>query len=439
MFVSNHSKLAILASGGPAPGINAVIGSATIRAVLSGVEVIGIQDGFRWLMEGDASHVIPLTVGDTTRIHFRGGSHIGISRSNPTRTDAGVANVLSALQQLGVGQLITIGGDGTAYSAWRIAEAAKGALRIVHVPKTIDNDLDLPHDIPTFGFQTARHIGVELVENLKVDARTTSRWYFVLAQGRKAGHLALGIGKASGATITLIPEEFPRGATPLRTMVDTLAGSILRRLAYGRSDGVAVLAEGLVDSIAPRDLEQLGELPRDPYGNIHMADVDLAAILRKAVAKRLAEFNVSVTIMTKSIGYELRCADPIPFDLEYCRDLGYCAARYIIEGGSHVMVSMQDGNFVPIPFSKVIDERTGFSRVRMIDLESDRYKIARTYMIRLREGDFDDPIGLARLAETVGRSPAEFVREFGHLAEREPATMRLSVAPPKSGLVSAKS
>jgi ATP-dependent phosphofructokinase / diphosphate-dependent phosphofructokinase len=436
--VSNHSKLAILASGGPAPGINAVIGSATIRAVLSGVEVIGIQDGFRWLMEGDTSHVIPLTVGDTTRIHFRGGSHIGISRSNPTRTEAGIANVLKALQQLGIGQLITIGGDGTAYSAWRIAEAARGALRIVHVPKTIDNDLDLPHDIPTFGFQTARHIGVELVENLKVDARTTSRWYFVLAQGRKAGHLALGIGKASGATITLIPEEFPRGATPLRTIVDTLAGSILRRLAYGRSDGVAVLAEGLVDSIAPHDLEQLGELPRDPYGNIHMADVDLAAILRKAVAKRLAEFGVSVTIMTKSIGYELRCADPIPFDLEYCRDLGYCAARYIIEGGSHVMVSMQDGNFVPIPFSKVIDERTGFSRVRMIDLESDRYKIARTYMIRLREGDFDDPIGLARLAETIGRTPDQFIREFGHLAAREPATMRLSVAPPKGTLATPK-
>jgi 6-phosphofructokinase len=428
--VATHTKLAILASGGPAPGINAVIGSATIRSVLAGVEVIGIQDGFRWLMEGDSSHVMPLTVGDTTRIHFRGGSHIGISRANPTRKEGGLDNVLKALKALGVGQLITIGGDGTAFSAWRLAEQAQGTLRVVHVPKTIDNDLDLPHDIPTFGFQTARHLGVDIVENLKVDARTTSRWYFVLAQGRKAGHLALGIGKASGATITLIPEEFPRGSTPLRTIVDTLAGSILRRLAYGRADGVAVLAEGLIECIAPADLAQLGELPRDPYGNIHMADVDLAAILRREVAKRLAKFDVSVTIMTKSIGYELRCADPNPFDLEYCRDLGYCAARYIIEGGSHIMVSMQNGNFVPIPFSKVIDEHTGMSRVRMIEIDSDRYKIARTYMIRLREGDFDDPIGLARLAETIGRSPEQFIAEFGHLAEREPATMRLSVAPP---------
>ena len=425
----NHSKLAILASGGPAPGINAVIGAATIRAVLSGVEVLGIQDGFRWVMEGDSSHVTPLTVGVTTRIHFRGGSHIGISRANPTRTENGLANVLKALQQLGVGQLITIGGDGTAYTAWRLAEAAKGELRVVHVPKTIDNDLDLPFDIPTFGFQTARHLGVELVENLKVDARTTSRWYFVLAQGRKAGHLALGIGKASGATITLIPEEFPRGKTSLRTIVDTLAGSVLRRLAYGRADGVALLAEGLIECIEPDDLATLGDLPRDPYGNIHMADVDLAVILRREVQKRLAQFNVAVTIMTKSIGYELRCADPNPFDLEYCRDLGYCAARYIIEGGSHVMVSMQNGNFAPMPFARLIDLRTGMSRVRMVDLESDRYKIARTYMVRLREDDFDDPIGLARLAETIGSTPEQFIAEFGHLAEREPRTMRLSVFP----------
>ena len=113
-------------------------------------------------------------------------------------------------------------------------------------PKTIDNDLDLPQDIFTFGFQTARHIGVEIVKNLMVDAKTTSRWYFVIAMGRKAGHLALGIGKAAGATLTLIPEEFGKEVR-LRTIVDTLAGAIIKRLAHGRTDGVAVLAEGLVE------------------------------------------------------------------------------------------------------------------------------------------------------------------------------------------------
>src|SRR3954451_21586089 len=239
-----NDKLAILVGGGPAPGINSVIGAATIRAVLSGVEVLGVQDGFRWLIEGDTSRVTALTLGDTSRIHFRGGSHLGISRANPTKKPELLAKCLDTLDRLGVGMLVTIGGDDTCFSSSQLAKASKGSLRVVHVPKTIDNDLDLPQDVYTFGFQTARHIGVEIVKNLMVDAKTTSRWYFTVAMGRKAGHLALGIGKAAGATITLIGEEFK---TPigLKTVADTLAGAIIKRMSYGRRDGVAIIAEGI--------------------------------------------------------------------------------------------------------------------------------------------------------------------------------------------------
>ena len=201
-------KLAILVGGGPAPGINSVIGAATIRAALEGVEVLGIKDGFKWIMDGDISHVEELTIENVSRIHFRGGSYIGIARNNPTKDKKHLENTVTSLLRLNVDKLITIGGDDTAYSALKVDEMADGRIKVVHVPKTIDNDLDLPHGISTFGFQTARHIGVELVKNLMVDAQTTSRWYFVVSMGRKAGHLALGIGKATGATLTLIPEEF---------------------------------------------------------------------------------------------------------------------------------------------------------------------------------------------------------------------------------------
>src|SRR5581483_720712 len=119
-------------------------------------------------------------------------------------------------------------------------QRAAGRLRIVHVPKTIDNDLDLPGYVDTFGYQSARHYGAEIVKNLMVDAKTTSRWYFVIAMGRKAGHLALGIGKAAGATLTLIAEEF-RPPIRLQTLVDTLVGAILKRMSDGRRDGVAVI------------------------------------------------------------------------------------------------------------------------------------------------------------------------------------------------------
>jgi 6-phosphofructokinase 1 len=183
--VSDTSKLAIVVAGGPAPGINSVIGAATIRARLSGVDVLGIQEGFHYLMSGDTSHTVPLTIEDTSRIHFRGGSCIGISRANPTRRPEHLQSVLDGLCALGVGMLITIGGDDTAFTAYRLARAAAGSLRVVHVPKTIDNDLDLPHDVWTFGYQTARGVGVDIVHNLMVDARTTGRWYFVVAMGRK--------------------------------------------------------------------------------------------------------------------------------------------------------------------------------------------------------------------------------------------------------------
>src|SRR5215467_3071789 len=197
--VDAHNNLAILVGGGPAPGINSVIGAATIRARLEGLNVIGIRDGFEWLMRGDVDHVMPLTIETTSRIHFRGGSYIGISRANPTSDPQLLDNAVSALLRLNVSQLITIGGDDTAYSAMKLEARAGGTIRVVHVPKTIDNDLDLPAYVDTFGYQTARHYGVEIVKNLMVDAKTTSRWYFVVAMGRTAGHLALGIGKAAGA------------------------------------------------------------------------------------------------------------------------------------------------------------------------------------------------------------------------------------------------
>src|SRR5437667_6307657 len=119
-------------------------------------------------------------------------------------------NLLSALEEPGITALVSIGGDDTAYSASQIYRKAAGAIRVAHVPKTIDNDLPLPGSTPTFGFETARHHGVHLVRNLAEDARTPSRYYIILNMGRTAGHLALGIGKAAAATLIVIPEQFRR-------------------------------------------------------------------------------------------------------------------------------------------------------------------------------------------------------------------------------------
>src|SRR5512147_1697739 len=159
--MTHRKRLAILVGGGPAPGINSVIAAATIRALLEGVDVVGIEDGFDWIMQGNIDHVRPLTIEAISRIHFRGGSHIGISRANPTKDPQLLENAVISLLRLGVTDLVTIGGDDTAFSAMKLEEKSAGRIHVVHVPKTIDNDLDLPAGTDTFGFQTARHIGVD--------------------------------------------------------------------------------------------------------------------------------------------------------------------------------------------------------------------------------------------------------------------------------------
>jgi len=427
--MTQRKNLAILVGGGPAPGINSVIGAATIRAVLEGVDVLGVRDGFEWIMRGDVDHIVPLTTEAVSRIHFRGGSYIGIARANPTLDPQHLENTVISLLRLNVSELITIGGDDTAFSAMKLQEKSAGRIRVAHVPKTIDNDLELPPAIDTFGFQTARHVGVGIVKNLMVDAQTTSRWYLCIAMGRKAGHLALGIGKAAGATLTLIPEEFGGGPIRLQMIVDTLVGAIVKRLSYGRRDGVAVIAEGVVLGLSPEDMATLEDVERDAHGHLRIAEVDIGEILKRAVQARLRKLGVKTTIVAKNIGYELRCADPIPLDMEYTRDLGYCAAKYLLSGGDGAMMSMQGGNFVAIPFTEMLDPTTGRTKVRLVDIQSTRYAIARRYMIRLRRDDFEDPHELAKFAATVGLTLQEFRAQFESLIAMEPPPLTLGPMP----------
>jgi 6-phosphofructokinase len=132
--MSDSKKLGILVGGGPAPGINSVIGAATIRSLLEGVEVVGIKDGFEWIMQGNTEHVVRMTIDLVSRLHFRGGSFIGISRANPTKNPQHLERCIDALLHLGIDRLVTIGGDDTAFTAMKLAEKSAGRVRVVHVP-----------------------------------------------------------------------------------------------------------------------------------------------------------------------------------------------------------------------------------------------------------------------------------------------------------------
>jgi 6-phosphofructokinase len=427
--MQKSKKLAILVGGGPAPGINSVISAATIRARLQGVDVLGIRDGFSRIMKSSTDAAEALDIEDVSRIHFLGGTCLGTSRANPTKKAADLDRVVVSLLELGADLLITIGGDDTAYAAMKVAERAAGRIRVAHVPKTIDNDLALPDYVDTFGYQTARHVGVGLVKNLMVDAQSTGRWYLVVAMGRKAGHLALGIAKAAGATLAVIPEEFPGGKTSLDMIADILAGAVLKRASEGRNNGVAILAEGLAESIPESELHRLGAIERDEHDHIRMSELDLGRGVKKQLDARLMDLGIKTTVVSKDIGYELRCADPTPADIEYTRDLGYCAAKFLLEGGSNAMMSMQGGHFAPIAFDSMLDPATGRTRVRTVDIHSTRYAIARRYMVRLRRDDFDNPQKLAKLARSVLLTPQQFQERFGYVVRHEPAPLTLLTVP----------
>lgn len=414
---ATNKTMAILVGGGPAPGINGVIRSATIEAINSGLRVIGIYDGYKWLSKGAARHVERLNIDRVSRIHYRGGSILRTSRVNPTSDPLMMENALGVLTELEVDHLVSIGGDDTAYTAKAIDDLAGDQMQVVHVPKTIDNDLPLPGQMLTFGYQTAREMGAQIVKNIMEDAFTTNRWYFVVTMGRKAGHLALGIGSAAGATLTVIGEEFRGKPIRLEHLCDILEGSIIKRRLLGRDYGVAMLSEGLIASIETSDLTGLDDVEVDEHGNIRYAEISLAQIVKDQVRKRLKARGIDVTIVNKNLGYELRSCPANSYDLEYTQNLGYSAVRYLLSGGTSAMIAIRDGGPYIIPLGDVIDPETGRIATRMVDLDNPYYKMCRDYMIRLERSDFSEAKRLSRLARVASSTPGEFRSQFGYLAE----------------------
>lgn len=413
-----NDKVGIIVGGGPAPGINGVISSAVIEAVRGGKEVIGIVGGFKPLFEGDKTCAMPLTIHDISRIHTNGGSILRTSRDYPDKAKEKFNVLMATLENLGVKYLVTIGGEGTLFMANWIEREARGLINVVHVPKTIDNDIPLPGGVSTFGYQTARHWGVEIVKNIMEDARTTGRWYFITTMGRHAGHLALGMGKASGATITLIPEEFKEEKLSFRKVADILTGSIIKRITMDRDHGVAILAEGIAEKFDLDELSSHEQLEKDETGRIRLSEIQLGRVMKNFVNKTLGSLGIHMTIVAKTIGYELRAADPIPFDIEYTRNLGYGAVRYLLRGGTGSMITFYEGYLKPISFVEMIDYTTGKVKVRTVDITSETYEVGRKYMIRIEKEDLERE-NLLRLAKAANMKPEEFNERFGYILKSD--------------------
>ncbi|WP_182187737.1 diphosphate--fructose-6-phosphate 1-phosphotransferase [Pectinatus frisingensis] len=412
----SQKTIAIICGGGPAPGINSVIRSVTSEAARNGWRVLGIYEGFFHLAKGEKKYV-ELVYDNTSHIHLTGGCILQMSRFNPTKNEEDLKRVVDTLTELGVTHLLTIGGDDTAFSSAAVAAYSKKTghfINVVHVPKTIDNDLPLPENVPTFGFETARAFGTTEIENLIEDARTTNnRWYLAIAMGRTAGHLALGIGRSAGAAVTIIPEEFPQYKITLQHLIDILVGAMIKRNMIGRNYGVAVIAEGVLEKIAPEDFIKLGKISRDEHGHIRYAELDFGEILKEAIVNEMKQLGIKLSIVDKEIGYELRCAAPIAYDIDYTTMLGYAAVQFLLKGGSGAMISVQGSRAIPMYFEELKNPTTGKTFVRKVNIDSVSYKIARSFMQRLEREDLDNP----EIAKLYNMTPEDFKKRYLYMFE----------------------
>ena len=408
-------RIGVLVGGGPAPGTNAVIAATVIEAIKRGCVPIGIHDGFEWLAERYTDEQHEMNIDEVSRAHLSGGVMLGSSRIDVSSDPKLLKNAVDALKKLAIDGLVAIGGDDLVRSAMAMERESQGRVKIVLVPKSIDNDLDIPAHLPTLGYETARHVGTELAKNLMEDARTTGRWYLGITMGRPTGHLTLGIGKAVCATCTVIPEEFGPGPIKLADIVDIVEGSIIKRRAMGKPHGLVLLSEALVERFDPAEVEELQDVDRDAQGNVRVTEIDLGRKVINEVTLRLEKRGVKVSVVEKTIGYELRCAAPLPMEAEYGRDLGFAAVRHLVHHGGGVVMVTRSGAPKPVKMSDIVDGDSGRGKRRGVDVQSDEYGVARRYMVRLEPKDFETAESIERLAKAGGMTAADFRQRFGKL------------------------
>ena len=314
--------LAILVGGGPAPGINAVIAAATIEARNRGLRVLGCEAGFKWLMQGDLSRVHELDIAGVSQIHFEGGSILRTARANPTRSPEALQHVVESLRRLDVSYLLTIGGDDTAFGTSRVARALErpdGGGPRSRRPSTT-TFLCRPRSPPSASRRrwTGHGAGPESDEGRGHDRQVVLR-----------------DGDGPPCRPSRARDRRGRRRHPHRHRRGVSGGPVPIRAAGGHPGGAIIKRRPSAGTTAWPSLprvssrsstrQTLGTVERDAYGNVRLEELELARLLKTRVARALRARGIGTGIVAKDLGYELRCAPPAGFDIQYCRSLGYWA------------------------------------------------------------------------------------------------------------------
>ena len=342
----------ILCGGGPAPGMNSVSMSVAKTFLTKGYRVIGLHGGYSGLFSKNA-RTEDLTFFIADRYFNRGGSYLEMSRFKPTDKDFEENFNLDLFKDNNIKLLVTIGGDDTASTANRISKflAAKGyPIANIHCPKTIDNDLPLPGNSPTFGYNSAKNEGAHLARTVYEDARTSGNWLVISAMGRTCGSLALGIGEATHCPMTIIPEMFNKTEITLDKVVKLSISAILKRKVLGINYGTIVAAEGLFHAFKGEEMEAAGvHFSYDDHGHPELGKISKAVLFNDLLEAEFKKVGIKVKSRPVEIGYDVRCQDPVAYDLTYCTELAMGVYQLFSEGKTGCMVYVDAyGNVSPL-------------------------------------------------------------------------------------------
>lgn len=404
-------RVGIVFAGGPAPAANAVIASAASAFLENGCQVIGFFHGYSNLQDyHPVSHrLLPdqhyrvFVEKDLRGLRNSRGIIIGTARANPGKginepkdledpeKTQGLQRVYSALVDLEIDALLSIGGDDTLKTANLLFEYQQRLdpdaprVAVIHLPKTIDNDyrgIDF-----TFGFFTAVDVMAKEVQNLRADAVATSSYFIVETMGRKAGWLSYGVAIAGEANLVIAPEDVDdslghdeggqRVLDPDK-LADRIVNLILtREERYDKHYGTVVLAEGLAEMLPEG---YLGRTSRDEHGHISLGKVDLGKMVAAVVADRYEQRTGRKKKLTGvQLGYEGRCAPPHAFDVMLGSQLGIGAYRALVEEGldGHMVSCGGQLDLFYVPFSDVVNPDTLKTEIRFIERGSDFHRLAR--------------------------------------------------------------
>ncbi|HAH58041.1 MAG: 6-phosphofructokinase [Lentimicrobium sp.] len=377
-------SIAILAGGGPAPGINSVISSIAKVFIKDGYKVIGLHQGYKTLFS-DTPDMIEIDFALADRIHNQGGSALEMSRHKPKDMDFNTGFFIKNDIRL----LVTIGGDDTASTANRISKfliSNDVKIQNIHVPKTIDNDLPLPDGIPTFGYQSAKQEGVRLATTVYEDARTSGNWFMVSAMGREAGHLAFGIGAACHYPMIIIPEMFNQTEVTFERILRLVVSSMIKRKILGISYGTAIVSEGVFHFMTDDEIRSSSIVfTFDEHGHPELGNVSKAHIFNMLLQRKVKELNLNIKSRPVELGYELRCVQPIAFDMLYCSLMGIGVKILFDEGFSGCMVVSGPNGDISALYLKDVEDENGKVKPRLVNMEGQKSKMVFNHSLQYIE------------------------------------------------------